>query len=426
MKKVLIITYYWPPEGGSGVQRAVYFAKYLREFGWEPIIYTIDKEDYPIVDESLQAEIPEGVEVIKQAAWEPFNLYKKILGKSKQEAIDPSVLNNKKGLLNKLLLWLRANVFIPDARMFWIRPSVKRLSKYIVENRLDAVISTGPPHSVHLIAQKLKEKHQLKWVSDFRDPWLEIDYFHTLPLTYFSKKRHEYLERKVVECSDTVIVVGETMKQYFSQFNPRTNVITNGYDGKVEGCKTKLESMFTITYVGLMNEDRNPVILWEVLSDLMEEDPQFAADFSLRLIGKLSKEVKINIEESSFASKVDLVGYLPHYEVEKFQRNTQLLLLVVNNVPTAKGIVTGKIFEYLKAKRPIVALAPENGDLAKIISDTNSGEVVDFGDYKRLKSVLRAYYADYKKQKLECQSVKIEKYHRRELTKKLSEQLNKL
>jgi len=423
MKKVLIITYYWPPAGGSGVQRWLKFVKYFSSFGVEPVIYTVENPNYPIEDISLINDIPKNIEVLKQPILEPNNLFS-IFGKKKIESA--GFLKSNPSFLGKLLQYIRANYFIPDARKFWVKPSVKYLKKYLKENNIDVIITTGPPHSMHLIGLNLKRKLGVKWLADFRDPWTEIDYFHQLPLTKKAKEKHHFLEKEVLNEADAILVVGNIMKENFNQYNKNTHVITNGFDGEITDVEVKLDSKFTLTHIGLMNSDRNPKMLWKVLAEIINENEDFKVDFELKLIGKVDDSVVNDILNFNLKKNVTIINYVAHNEVVEFQKKSQALLLIVNNVPSAKQIITGKIFEYLMAKRPILAIAPKNGDLSEIIHETNSGEVVDFEDKVALKKSILNLYSKFKQGKLTVESKNIEQYHRRELTKKVSDIINSI
>jgi len=415
--KVLIITYYWPPSGGSGVQRWLKFVKYLRDFNVEPVVFTADHPNYPILDDSLENEIPKNIEVLKVPIWEPNNflsLFKN--NKTKQSA---GFLNPNPSFLGKILQYVRANYFIPDARKFWIKPAVKYLEAYLLEHKIDVIITTGPPHSLHLIGLKLKEKLNLKWITDFRDPWTDIDYFHQLPLTEKSKKKHIKLEQKVLQNTNAVLVVGETMKRNYQKFNQNIHIISNGFDNEVSETEIKLDSKFSITHIGLMNDDRNPIILWKILLEICAENQQFKEDLIIRIIGTTSNSVDENLMQFN-EKNVDKIAYLNHVEVKKQQQKSQVLLLAINNVPSANGILTGKIFEYLQAKRPILSIGPKNGDAAKIIENTNSGVTIDFNEEIQLKSVILELYSMYKMENLNVDSSNINQYHRKELTRKLA------
>jgi len=328
-------------------------------------------------------------------------------------------LNPNPNFIGKIIQYIRANYFIPDARKFWIKPSVKFLSNYLEKNPVDVIITTGPPHSLHLIGLHLKKKKDIKWISDFRDPWTEIDYFHKMPLNKKAKKKHHQLEREVLKNSDSVIVVGNTMRDQYLKETDKVVTISNGFDTSDNKEVSHLDIFFSITHVGMMNADRNPSDLWKILKEICLENPDFKSDLKIRLIGKIAKEVShdLNIFDSGITEVVDYVSYA---EVKKYQLETQVLLLCINNVPSARGIITGKIFEYLQAKRPILAIGPEDGDAAEILKNTNSGSIFGFENKQKLKQHILELYKDYKKNQLIVNSENIEQYHRRELTRKLA------
>lgn len=413
--KVLIITYYWPPAGGPGVQRWLKFVKYLRDFGVEPIVYTVDKVNYPILDKSLQKDIPDNVKILKQPIWEPNKLFRKSSKKTSAGFLDA-----KPSFFGKIAQYIRANYFIPDARKFWIKPSVSYLSNYLNKNSIDVVITTGPPHSLHIIGLKLKEKLNIKWIADFRDPWTEIDYFHQLPLTKNSIERHEALERQVLKNADAVLVIGKTMAESYEKYRSDVHVITNGYDSMNETQHVNLDTKFSVVHIGMMNADRNHKILWQALQELCEEDSNFSEDLQLKFIGKLADEVFQSINDHKLKSNVEFIDYVEHHKVLEYQKSAQVLLLSVNNVPSSKAIITGKIFEYLQAKRPILAIAPKDGELAEILKNTNAGATVDFNDKEALKTYISNFYTSYKSQTLAVESSNIKQYHRKNLTHQLA------
>lgn len=423
MIKALIITYYWPPAGGSGVQRWLKFVKYLREFGIEPMVYTVENPEYVFSDTSLINDVPDGIEILKQPIWEPYQLAN--LFSKNQKVESAGFLGAQKSFLGKIKNYIRANYFIPDARMFWIKPSVNYLKKYLKENQVDVVISTGPPHSLHLIANQLKKQTGVKWIADFRDPWTAIDYFHHLPLTDKSIKKHHQLEQDVLKNADEIIVVGNSMKENYEPFSQNITVITNGYDTEDAVGSVLLDEKFTITHIGLMNADRNHPFFWKVLAELCQENKSFKNDLEIKLIGKVDQSVIQLIDEIGLKQNLKLISYLPHDEVVKSQLTSQLLYLPINNVPAAKGIITGKVFEYLQAKRPILAIAPTNGDLALILNETNAGKVVNFDDEKSLKNVVKDYYQHYQQHNLLVNSTNYQQYHRKNLTYQLSELIKK-
>mgnify|MGYP001588779209 FL=1 len=422
-KKVLIITYYWPPSGGSGVQRWLKFSKYLRDFNIEPVIYTVDNPSYPIKDTSLESEIPLGLEVLKQPIFEP-NSFLSIFGNNKKKE-SAGFLNPNPTLLGRFFQYVRANYFIPDARKFWIKPSVKFLSNYLKNNEIEVVITTGPPHSMHIIGLALRDKFKIKWISDFRDPWTEIDYFQQLPLTKKANKKHHQLEQEVLEKSDMVIVVGETMKKKFLKHNHNIEVLTNGFDSYENSLTIELDSNFSITHVGLMNADRNPTILWEVLYEISSENIDFKNNLRIKFIGKIDDTVIQDIQVFN-PKNIVRIPYLDHEEVRKYQASSQVLLLSINQVPNAKGIITGKIFEYLQAKRPILGIGPEDGDAAAILKKTNAGNIVGFNNKVELKAAVLKLYKDFKEEKLFVKSINIEQFHRKNITRQLAQVIKKV
>jgi len=414
--KILILTYYFPPAGGSGVQRWLKFVKYLPSFNIEPVVYTVKKPNYPIIDKSLESEIPKGIEILRQPIFEPNNILSFFGKKNKQSA---GFLNPNPSKIGKILQYIRANYFIPDARKYWIKPSIKYLEKYLESNAIDAIITTGPPHSVHLIGLALKQKTNIKWIADFRDPWTDIDYFHQLPLTKKSIKKHHELEQKVLKNANHIIVVGDTMKKNYLKFNKNTHTITNGYDDFKNIENTTLDKKFSLLHIGMLNSDRNHKILWEALAELKQEDKQFSEDLEIKLIGKICNEALEDIIKYKLSSNFTPINYVSHEKVISYQKSAQVLLLLVNNVPSAKGILTGKIFEYLQAKRPILAIAPKDGDILPILENTKAGFVIDFDEKDKLKKTIFALYQDYKKGVLKVKSVNLKQYHRKELTKQL-------
>jgi len=422
-KKVLIITYYWPPAGGSGVQRWLKFSKYLRDFEIEPVIYTIDNPSYPILDKSSESEIPKDLEILKQAIFEPNSLLSIFGSKSKRESA--GFLNPNPTFFGSIIQYIRANYFIPDARKFWIQPSVNFLSNYLEKNHIDAIITTGPPHSMHIIGLELKKKLGIKWISDFRDPWTEIDYFQQLPLTKKATKKHQDLEQVVLRKSDMVIVVGETMKDKFLKYTKRIEVLTNGFDTIETSLTQELDEKFSINHVGLMNSDRNPTILWEVLNEISNTNLNFKNDLRIKLIGKLDDAVIQDLKVFDH-NTIETIPYLDHKDISKYQATSQILLLSINEVPSAKGIITGKIFEYLQAKRPILAIGPEDGDAAMILKNTNAGTIVGFKNKTALKATILKLYKDFKEEKLVVKSINIEQYHRKNITSQLAEVIKKV
>ncbi|MFZ1256039.1 MAG: glycosyltransferase, partial [Saprospiraceae bacterium] len=292
MKRVLIISYYWPPSGGSGVQRWLYFAKHLRSYGWEPIIYTVSNGEYPYLDEGLSQHIPPGIEVLKKSVWEPYAMYRKISGIDTK--VDPTIMAEleKGSFFKKCLLWIRGNFFIPDARMFWIRPSVNYLNSYLERNKVDVIVSTGPPHSTHLIARNLKRKHKIPWLADFRDPWTQIYFFSQLNLSKLAQNIHLRLEYSVLKEANCVVTVSNDCKVGLQKrVNRKIEVITNGYEEFERKSFWKSDGKITMIYTGVLSSDRNPKIFWEQLTEFLRTKPEISHNFQLLLIGNIDKTI---------------------------------------------------------------------------------------------------------------------------------------
>ncbi len=430
MKKVLIITYYWPPSGGGGVQRWLKFAKYLRSFGWEPVIYTPENPEGPVEDPSLLKDIPENLTVIKKPINEPYRFYKKLTGKSKDQKIQTAFLSesgSKYKLLENLSVWIRGNLFIPDARKSWIKPSVKFLSKYLPENKIDVIVTTGPPHSMHMIGYHLKNKLNISWLADFRDPWTNIDYYHQLKLGKRADRIHHKLEKKVLTSADAVTVVSPGMIRDFKAKVERDYFfIPNGYDKAdiKEGVEVIKSEKFTLSHIGSLTKTRNPENLWQALQELVSENKQFENDLEIKNIGKIDFNAIESLNRSGLEKYLISIDYLPHNRVIDEQKSASLLLLLINDTPNAKLILTGKIFEYLASSTPIICIGPVDGDAAHIIRNKKCGEVFDFNEIRSLKEFLEEAYKKFKRNSLvvECQNT--DEFERQHLTKKMAEVLN--
>jgi galactitol-specific phosphotransferase system IIB component len=424
-KKILIITYYWPPAGGPGVQRWLKFVKYLPEFGIQPIVYVPENPTYPIVDENLVKEVSDKAIVLKHKIFEPYQLAS-FFSKNKTKKISSGIIPNKKkqSFMDKLFLLIRGNLFIPDARFLWVKPSVGYLEKYIIENNIDTIVTSGPPHSLHLIGLQLKQKLDLKWFADFRDPWTTIGYHKSLRLSNYATEKHKMLERKVLTTADTIIVTSKTTKKEFEAITKKPiAVITNGYD--VETVETQpLDTKFSLAHIGSFLSERNPMILWESLVELVNEIPDFKSHLEIKLIGAVSQEVLETISEFGLNTYLNNLGYVSHAEAIAHQRKSQVLLLIEIDSDDTKSIIPGKLFEYMVSNRPIVAIGPRNSDFAEIITTTNTGVFFNYSEKSRLKSVILDFYNQFLEGKLQSNGVGLQQYSRKSLTKELAQLIN--
>jgi hypothetical protein len=422
--KVLIITYYFPPAGGPGVQRWLKFVKYLPDFDIQPIVYVPENPTYPIIDEGLVGEISEKAIILKQKIWEPYMLAS-FFSKNKTKKISSGIIPNQKkqSALDKVFLWIRGNLFIPDARVFWAKPSVKFLEKYILENNIDTIITSGPPHSLHLIGLKLKQKRNLKWFADFRDPWTTIGYHKSLRLSGYASKKHKVLEHKVLNTADAIIVTSKTTKTEFQALTTKPiSVITNGYDSENVGTQT-LDSKFSLAHIGSFLSDRNPRILWESLVELITEVPDFKTHLEIKLIGAVSQEVLETINKFGLNLYLNNLGYVSHNEAIAHQKKSQVLLLIEIDSQDTKSIIPGKLFEYMVSNRPIIAIGPKKSDFAEIITTTNTGIFFEYTEKTKLKSVILDFYNRFLEGKLQANGVGLQQYSRKNLTKELAQLL---
>lgn len=427
-RKVLIITYYWPPSGGAGVQRWLKFVKYLRNFGWEPVVYTPENPEYPAIDNSLLKDIPQGIEIVRTPIWEPYSFYKKLVGAKKNERINAGFLSEKKrpGLAERFSIWLRGNFFIPDARKFWINPSIKFLVKYLKQHPVDAIVSTGPPHSMHMIAHGVKKRTGLPWLADFRDPWTNIDFYHDLMLSSWADRKHHKQEMSVLKKADEVVVISNSMKTDFLKLLKRDySVITNGYDqDDIAGVDVRIDERFSVAHIGTMVKTRNPLLLWEVLSEEVLKDTDFANELEIKLVGSVDYSVTESIEAAGLGNYVNKISYVPHNEVVKIQQQSQVLLLLINDTPNAKVILPGKFFEYMAARRPILCIGPRDGDAAEVILETNAGYVSEKDDKESIRKAINELYSRFRTGKNIVDSKGIARFSRESLTGRMAECLS--
>ena len=432
MKRVLIITYYWPPSGGSGVQRWLKMSKYLPEYGWQPVIYTTENAEYPIIDHSLEKDVAPNIEVIRRPITEPYSAYKKFLGIKKEETVKMGFIQEKeknKSWKSDLSLWVRGNFFIPDARCGWVKPSVRYLKEYLNEHPVDAIISTGPPHSMHLIAMKLKEALGLPWIADFRDPWTEIDYYNDLHLTAWADRKHHRLEQEVLTKADKVVTVAPDGARRLGRLgNRNVRTIYNGFD-RDDDTQTpvNLSEQFPITYLGVLSKIQNPSNLWQALAELIKEDSEFDKSLKINMIGQIDSAVVSSINENGLTQHVAYSPYMPHDQVSAVHRSSTLLLLLLmpDSEPRAKGLLTGKLFEYMASGRPILCIGPEDGDAARILRETGAGQTVSFEDKEKMKEALKNLYQRYLENTLEGNTnPKVENYSRQVMTQQYATLLN--
>lgn len=432
MKNLLLIAYYWPPAGGGGVQRWLKMSKYLHQFGWKLTVVTPHKTDGTITDNSLVKEVNPQIEEVRTPIWEPYGLFKKFTGKKKDAKVYSGFIdeNKKPSLTKKISVFIRGNFFIPDARMFWKNTAIKHIEQYLKNNTADAIISTGPPHTTHLIAMAIAKKHKMPWITDFRDPWTNIDFYEQLNLSTWADNRHKRLEKKVLLKANKIVTVSWDWAKDFERISKRKDieVITNGYDHQdfEQTTTPKLDTTFSITHIGSMNADRNPFVLWKALSEICKENETFKADLAIQLIGNVDISIINSIEENHLKKQLHKLDFMPHDQVIRKMQSSQILLLPINDTPNAKGVLPGKLYEYMGAKRPILAIGPKICDAQKIISESKAGKFFEYSDFTEVKQQIIAWYKEFKQENLHINAENTKKYQRKALAKQYCQLLDKL
>lgn len=430
LKKVLVITYYWVPAGGSGIQRWLHMTKYLPEFGWQPSVFAPENAHYQVYDYELEKEMLPGITVYTCRLKDAAALYSRVFGKSKKHQIGQGMTTTgrKKSVVQRLAFWLRGNIFIPDPRVTWVRPSVKMIIELIKKEQFNAIITTGPPHSVHLIGKRVKKKTGITWMADFRDPWSKIDYLEQLSPGRRAMRIIRRLENEVLTSADIITTIGKTLAGELKELGAKNvEVIENGFDPQIlekKQCNPD-QKKFIISHTGVFPNSRNPKYLWKVLSDIKKINPQFGEALQIVLAGKVDEAVIENIREEGLREHLELKGMVSHEEAIKIQQISTVLLLVVNDAVNAKGIVTGKVFEYMANGRPILAIGPSDGDLAEIMYK-NDSKVFEYQDTNGIKTFVNEAYEVWR-----CGAVAETKYlhfmdySRSELASKVAGILNK-
>lgn len=427
MKKVLIISYYWPPAGGPGVQRWLKFVKYLPFFEVTPIMYVPQNAHYPIQDASLVREVPLDLRVIKKSIWEPY-AFASIFSRRNTNKISSGIIpqEEKQGPLQRLMLYIRGNFFIPDARKFWVKPSVKFLKQFLQEEQIETIITTGPPHSMHLIGMQLKRDLGINWIADFRDPWTSIGYHEKLKLRPRARRKHQKLEKQVLQLADRIIVTSTATREEFKNLTTTPiHIITNGYDSEDVPSHT-LDATFTLAHIGSLLSERNPEQLWKALGELVREDAEFAYDFRLKLAGTVGENVLESIRNEGLGDYLEIEGYISHKQALARQHQAQMLLLIEIDKPQTKAIIPGKLYEYLVSGRPILAVGPADSDPERIITKTNTGKFFRYQEKDEMKMYLRTSYQAYKTGSLKSIPFGLPKYSRMRLTEELANLLQRL
>lgn len=400
--KVLIITYYWPPSGGSGVQRWLKFVKYLPQLGWQPYVFTPENPSFDIKDLSLLKHVPDEAEVIHFPIWEPYEIFlkvSKIFGGASANKPTAVVGSKKRSLFQRMSTWVRGNFFIPDPRRFWVKPSVEFLEEFLESNKISKIITTGPPHSMHLIGLKLKERNpKLTWVADFRDPWSEWGFLDTLSLSSFVRKKHRKLEARVLKIADRVITITPFFVRRFAILgNRKVDLLTNGFDEDDFKEISYLKSdRFIIRHVGIINEKCDPRPFMNAVAEWCSENPYAAEKIIVEFIGDVHPEFKKFVNDSGKLKRVSIfTPTMPHGELMKLYGSSSILLIVLTGYKDAEGYMPGKLFEYIATGLPVLGIGPENGDAANLLRESGAGTMIDGSKKEAIKSTLSQRYAEW-------------------------------
>ncbi len=432
MRNVLFISYYFPPSGGPGVQRSLKFVKYLEEFGWRPTVLTVRPEQasYPDLDPDLMDELPVSLRVERTSAWDPYALYAHLLGRSKDDTISVGFLGEAEtNLRQRIARWVRANLFLPDARVGWVPFAAARAHALLEHGAFDAVLTTGPPHSTHLVGLVVRLLHERPWLVDLRDPWTGIDYYADLPMTAPARAVDAWLEGLVLRHATAGTVVSESMGRNVRARVPLPlKVIENGFDPSdfehVDA--TPAPDRFVIGHVGNLNQARNPEALWKALAEIRPQ--QTMPELRLELTGNVEPAVLDAASAYGLEPLIDTFPYVPHQAaVERMHRAT-VLLLAINRVEGAEGIATGKLYEYVASGRPVIGIGPPAGDAARVLGETDAGRMFGFDDVAGVHAYLRASYDVWKAGSglKGAQADRVARYSRREQTRRLAEMLSGL
>ncbi|GAB4339414.1 MAG: glycosyltransferase [Calditrichia bacterium] len=429
MKKVLVISYYWPPAGGPGAQRVVKFVKYLPMHGWQPIVLTVEKGEFPYTDESLGTDLPEDLPVFRSRALDPFRFYKAITGKKGDEAIPVGYLTQSHGSFKeKLAAYIRSNLFVPDARVGWNPYAIRRAERIIREEQIDLVFTSTPPHSTNLIGRYLNRKLRIPWVADFRDPWTDIRYYKFLKRWKITAAYDARLERICIEQADAVTTVSRALMDQLAQKTTppcpeKFYIIPNGFDeADFENIATEPGTRFTILHTGNMQAHQNPEALWQALAELREEQPELAAQIRVKLVGRTHPEVENTLKRLQLESIVEFSGFVPHNQIPPMLRSAELLLMVIPKVEDNLGIVTGKFFEYLGSNRPILVVGPPQSDAGQILKGLSGSAIFDYDAVHRLKKYLQDALQSWQRNQWQFDNQhKVARYSRRALAGKLAE-----
>lgn len=392
MKKVLIITYHWPPSGGITVLRCLKIAKYLRSFGWEPVIFTAKNASYQFEDESNARDIPLNCEIHQVPILEPINFFKVLSGRKKNKPLQNITSNSdrERRFIDIFGMWVRGNFFIPDARYRWIKPSVRYLTKYLQNNKVDAIFTDGPPHTNTVIGLRLAQRFHIPWLADFQDPWTQVDYYQDLYIGKRADKKHKMLEQQVFHHAKAITIASPTWKSDLEEIGAKNvDVLYYGFDeSDFSQYVPSNPEKIVFFHGGLLGRDRLPVGLFKALESIIKKNPSIIDKFEIRLAGEVDHSVKEEIQKRGLENITHYLGMISRESVVQEIAKARILLLPVNQAKNANGRIPGKLFELLRSEKPILAFGSLHSDVQQVLRETKRGKLIAYEDVPGIEQVI--------------------------------------
>ncbi|QZE13778.1 hypothetical protein K4L44_14615 [Halosquirtibacter laminarini] len=396
-KRVLLISYYWPPCGGVAIFRPLMMAKHLQRLGWDVTVYTAKDAFYPSLD--YGTEIPDGVQVIEGKIWEPYKLFKRFAGRKKEDSANPVYVRDRKfSWKDRLSIWIRGNLFIPDARKYWIAPSVKRLTTHLEKRPVDVIISTGPPHSSNMIGLGVSKATQTPLLVDFQDPWTQVDYYQMLKISKWADRKHRAMEQKLFEGASAITIASPSWAKDLEQIGAKHVIpLLLGYEESELSGLDSHRDMFRIVHAGILGYDRAPSTLLKVIAEICQENPVFKNHLELLFAGVVDVGVKEEISKLELDPHTTYTGNVEKHEALQYNMDASILLLPLNKADNVRGRIPGKLYENLRTGNPILCLGPKKTDVSEIIEHCNAGQTFDYKDHQGIKAFILKRYQDWRR-----------------------------
>ncbi len=435
MHPVLMVAYYYPPAGGAGVQRTLKFSRYLPEFGWRPHLLVPRDADYPVEDHSLIDEIPSDAVVHRTRIVEPYGLYRRVTGRRGKHArsLDVATLSRDahedRKLSERFSEWMRSTFFIPDARIGWFPFAVRAGLRVVNAERPSVIYSSAPPYTCHLIGLRLHRRTGLPWVADFRDSW--VDWLSAARRSGLARKIDLSMEGAVLRTASALVSVSRGVADDLVSRHPESadrswHFIPNGFDPPdIEDAAPDragvADTELLVTYTGTLYGPRHPRTLVDALESLDAEGHPCVGSMRFRFVGRTADSIRDDVARRRVASRFEFAGYVDHARAVALSKASDAMLLVIDDTPQSAGILTGKIFEYIGLRKPVLAIAPA-GEARDILEDElRCGWVASPGDVGMMKEKLIAMWTAWKDGTLEGpESSALGRFTRREQTAALA------